>query len=54
MSDDIHLTAATGHERRWQRRWTAIVDWLGAQKPLNLILGAVILINIVSVAVRLL
>jgi len=36
-----------------QRRWNAIVDWLGAQKPLNLILGAVTLIAVVAVLAQL-
>ena len=36
------------------RRWIAVTDWLGAQKPLNLILGAVILIEGVAVLVHLL
>lgn len=38
---------------RWQRRWTTIVDWLGAQKPLNLILGMVALISAGSVIAHL-
>lgn len=30
------------------RCWTAIVDWLGSKKPLDLILGAVAIIIIVD------
>lgn len=41
-------------DRRWKRRWAAITDWLGAQKPLNLILGAIIVITVIAPLVRLL
>lgn len=36
----------------WQRRWTRIVDWLGAQKPLDLILGMMILITVIATIAR--
>jgi len=36
-----------------QHRWNAIVDWLGAQKPLNLILGAVTIIAAVAALAQL-
>jgi hypothetical protein len=36
----------------WQRRWTRIVDWLGGQKPLDLILGTVILITAIATIAR--
>jgi hypothetical protein len=46
------LSARTrGHPRaptRLQRRWTAVVDWLGARKPLDLIAGAVAMIAAVA------
>jgi hypothetical protein len=35
-----------------QRRWRIVTDWLGAQKPLNLILGAVTLIAMFAVLLR--
>jgi hypothetical protein len=34
-------------------RWETITDWLGAQKPLNLILGAVTIIAVVAMLVQL-
>ncbi|MBC9033167.1 hypothetical protein IAG41_12275 [Sphingomonas sp. JC676] len=36
-----------------QRRWRAVTDWLGAQKPLNLILGAVTLIAVFAALAQL-
>lgn len=53
MPDGTHPYFRARRRTRWQRRWTMIVDWLGAQKPLNLILGAVVLINIASVIAHL-
>ncbi|WP_213981958.1 hypothetical protein [Sphingomonas sp. dw_22] len=38
---------------RLKRWWLAAVDWLGAQKPLNLILGAVTIIAVVAALVQL-
>ncbi|MET0309020.1 MAG: hypothetical protein ABW023_09975 [Sphingomonas sp.] len=38
---------------RLKIRWAAACDWLGAQKPLNLILGAVTIIAIVAVLTQL-
>jgi hypothetical protein len=35
-----------------QSRWSRIVDWLGACKPLDLILGAMILITLASLLAR--
>jgi hypothetical protein len=37
---------------RLARCWTSTVDWLGAQKPLNLILGAVTVIAVCAVLAR--
>lgn len=39
-------------ETRWQRRWGRIVDWLGARRPLDLILGCMILITLISTIAR--
>ncbi len=36
-----------------KRRRDAVIDWLGAQKPLNLILYAVIAITLIALAARL-
>jgi len=41
-----------GAETPWQRRWGRIVDWLGARRPLDLILGCMILITIISTIAR--
>lgn len=35
------------------RRWAAVTDWLGAQKPLNLIAGMIALIALLSVLAHL-
>lgn len=35
------------------RRWAAVTDWLGAQKPLNLIAGMIALIALASVLAHL-
>jgi hypothetical protein len=39
-------------ESKWQRRWGRIVDWLGACKPLDLILGSMILITAIAMIAR--
>ena len=36
-----------------ESRWAAIADWLGAQRPINLILGAVVIIVAVLTLARL-
>ncbi|OSZ68423.1 hypothetical protein CAP40_07515 [Sphingomonas sp. IBVSS2] len=40
------------YEGPWQRRWTSVVDWLGARRPLDLILGCMILITMISMIAR--
>lgn len=40
------------YESPWQRRWTRIVDWLGARRPLDLILGCMIVITVISTIAR--
>lgn len=39
-------------ETPWQRRWTRIVDWLGARRPLDLILGSMIVITVIATIAR--
>lgn len=39
-------------ETPWQRRWTKIVDWLGARRPPDLILGSMILITMIATIAR--
>jgi len=39
-------------ESRWQRRWGRIVDWLGACRPLDLILGSMIVITVIATVAR--
>lgn len=40
------------NESDWQRRWSRIVDWLGARRPLDLILGSMIVITVISTIAR--
>jgi hypothetical protein len=51
MADRTEIPDGAG--TRWKRRWIAVTDWLGAQKPLNLILGAVIVIEGISLLAHL-
>ncbi|MBB4840765.1 hypothetical protein HNP52_003862 [Sphingomonas kyeonggiensis] len=39
-------------ETGWQRRWGRIVNWLGARRPLDLILGCMIVITLISTIAR--